>query len=131
MSAAPPGQIGLILSKSIPALWQAYLNIASGWPALNITTSAPSSFFHAKSGSASRPVRKKPSISLICAKCTAGGVSPLSSGPKPWLSADCATCAEPSLSASIADMPGGETDHCGSRPSASRNPPDMVEMSGE
>src|SRR5687767_4876629 len=44
------------------------LGSAIGWPALNMTTSAPSSFFHVNAGSASRPVRKNPSISLIWAK---------------------------------------------------------------
>ena len=46
-------------------------------------------------------------------------------------SADCTTCALPSFSDWIADTPGGETDHSGSRPSCFRNPPDIVEMSGE
>ena len=115
----------------MPALWQAYLNIASGWPPLKSTTSAPSSFFQVKAGSAWRPVRKNPSISLTWAKWTASGVSPLSSAVNPWLSADCTTCAEPSFSAASAETPGGETDHSGSRPSALRNPPDIVEMSGE
>jgi hypothetical protein len=96
-----------------------------------MTSSAPSSFFHEKPGSAARPVRKKPSISLICAKCTDEGVSPLLSVVKPWLKADCTTCAEPSSSAASADTPGLATDHSGSRPSALRNPPDIVEMSGE
>jgi hypothetical protein len=98
---------------------------------LNITTSAPSSFFQLKAGSASRPVRKNPSISFTCAKCTASGVSPLSRVAKPWLRADCTTCADPSFNAASAETPGGETDHSGSRPSALRKPPDIVEMSGE
>jgi hypothetical protein len=33
MSSAPPTLMTLSLPKSMPALWQAYLNIARGWPA--------------------------------------------------------------------------------------------------
>ena len=29
------------------------------------------------------------------------------------------------------ETPGGDTDHSASRPSSRRNPPDMVEISGE
>src|SRR3990172_3728182 len=115
----------------MPAWWQAYLNMACGCPPLKVTTSAPSRFFQVKAGSALRPVRKNPSISLTWAKCTAAGVSPLSSEAKPLLTSECTTAADPSFKAAIAETPGGEIDHAGSRPSALRNPPDMVEMSGE
>jgi hypothetical protein len=76
-------------------------------------------------------VRKNPSISLICAKWSAGGVSPLLRDANPWLSADWTTCAEPSSSAASAETPGFATDHSGSSPSAFRKPPDIAEMSGE
>ena len=69
-------------------------------------------------GSGARPVRKNPSISLIWAKCRAGGVSPRSSAEIAWDGADCATWAEPSLSASIAEAPGAEMLCSGSRPSS-------------
>ena len=115
----------------MPALWQAYLNMASGWPPPNSTTSAPSSLRQSKSASGSRPVRKKPSISLIWAKWTTPGASPLDSGPKAWLSADWTTWAEPSLSAAMAETPGGDTDQSASSPSSARNPPAIVAISGE
>jgi hypothetical protein len=85
--------------------------MACGCPPLKVTSSAPSSFFHEKAGSAARPVRKNPSISLTWAKWTAAGVSLLSSDAKPWLRADWTTCAEPSFRAAIAETPGGEIDH--------------------
>ncbi len=67
------------------------MNMALGWPPLKQTRSAPSNFSQMKSGSASRLVRKNPSISLICAKCLTLGVSPLPNVVNPWLNADCAT----------------------------------------
>ena len=75
-----------------------------------MTTSAPSSFFQEKSGSGSRAVTKKPSISLIWAKWTAVGVSPLASELNAWLGADWMTWASPSSSALMAETPGGETE---------------------
>ena len=105
--------------------------MASGWPPPNNTTSAPSSLFQENSGSGSRPVRKKPSISLIWAKWTTPGSSPFDSGPKAWLSADCTTWAEPSFKAAMAETPGGETDQSASSPTSARNPPAMVAISGE
>ena len=83
-----------------------------------------------KSAWGSRPVTKKPSFSLIWAKWTAGGVSPFSSDVSPCDSADCTTWAEPSMSAAIADLPGGEMLWVGSRPSSFRNPPVTVEIKG-
>ena len=115
----------------MPALWQAYLNIASGWPPPNSTTGAPSSLRQSNPGSGSRAVRKNPSVSLIWAKWTTPGSSPRDSGPKAWLSADCTTWALLSFKAAMADTPGGETDHSASSPSSARNPPAMVAISGE
>jgi len=57
-------------------------------------------------------------------------VLPCSSGPKPCEGADCATCTVPSSSPAIADLPGGETECFGSRPSFCRYPPAIVAISG-
>src|SRR3546814_15460313 len=105
--------------------------MAFGWPPLNITTSAPSSLRQEKSGSASRPVRKKPSISFTWAKCTAGGMRPSFSGVKAWLSADCTTWALPSRSSPMAETTGGATDPSGTRPTYRRKQTDIVEMSAD
>jgi hypothetical protein len=84
-----------------------------------------------KPGSAARPARKKPSISLICAKCTAGGACPFSSGPKLCDGADWQTWTVPATTPSMADLPGGATECRGVRPSWARKPPAMVAISGE
>ena len=68
IASALPGLMTLSLVKSMPAMWQAYWNIARGWPPPKRMTSDPSSFLQSKSGSGARPVMKNPSISLICAK---------------------------------------------------------------
>ncbi len=84
-----------------------------------------------KEGSAARPVRKKPSFSLIWAKCTTGGRCPFSSGPNPCEGADWATCTVPFTSPSMADLPGGAIECFGSNPSAFRKPPAIVAIRGE
>ncbi len=94
-------------------------------------TPFPLSLSQVKLLSGLRPVRKKPSFSLICAKCSAGGVLPCSSGPKPCEGADCATCTVPSMRPAIADLPGGDTEYLGASPSSFRKPPAMVAISGE
>src|SRR5882672_10380903 len=81
--------------------------MASGWPPWSTSTRLPSSLSQVKEGSAARPVRKKPSFSLIWAKCTTGGRCPFSSGPKPCEGADWATWTVPSTSPSMPDLPGG------------------------
>ena len=83
-----------------------------------------------KAGSGARPVRKKPSFSLIWAKWTAGGRWPFSSGPKPCEGADWQTCTVPSTSPSIADLPGGAIECLGAKPSSFRKPPAIVAISG-
>ena len=77
-----------------------------------------------------RPVRKNPSFSLICAKCTADGRCPFSSGPKACDGADWHTCTLPSRSPSMADFPAGATECFGANPSAFKNPPAMVAING-
>ncbi len=91
----------------------------------------PLSLSQVNDGSAARPVRKKPSFSLIWAKCTAGGFCPFSSGPKPWEGADWQTCTVPSTTPSIADLPAGAIECFGCRPSSFKKPPAMVAISGE
>src|SRR5437870_10323418 len=76
-------------------------------------------------------VRKKPSFSLIWAKCTAGGAWPFSSGPKPCEGADWHTCTVPATTPSIADLPTGAFECLGCRPSSFRNPQAIVAISGE
>ena len=107
----------------MPARWHAYLNIASGWPPTEQDRVRSLELAPRELGSGSRAVRKKPSISFTCAKWVVAGVSPRSSGPNPWLRADCTTWAEPSSSAASALTPGGATDHSGSSPSSRRKPP--------
>ena len=97
-------------------MWQAYLNMASGWPPWSTSTRLPLSLSQEKAGSGARPVRKNPSISLIWAKCTAGGAWPFSSGPKPWDGADWHTCTVPATTPSIADLPGRRDGMLGSEP---------------
>ena len=126
-----PASIAWMALKSRPRLKQAYLNMAIGWPPWSTMTFLPFSLSQVKAGSGLRPVRKKPSFSLIWAKCTAGGCLPCSSGVKPWLGADCATCTEPSSRPAIADFPGAETECLASSPSVLRKPPAMVAISGE
>ena len=82
-------------------------------------------------GSGARAVRKKPSISLIWAKWTAGGFWPFSSGPKPCDGADWPTCTVPFTSPSIEDVPAAATECFGSNPSSFRKPPAIVAISGE
>ncbi len=84
-----------------------------------------------KPGSGARPVRKNPSISLIWAKCTAGGVWPFSSGPKPCEGADWQTCTVPATTPSMADLPAGATECRGASPSSARKPPAIVAIRGE
>ena len=84
-----------------------------------------------KPGSGTRPVRKKPSISLIWAKCTAGGAWPFSSEPNPCDGADWQTCTVPAATPSMADRPGGAIECRGVRPSWARKPPAIVAISGE
>jgi len=84
-----------------------------------------------KPGSATRPVRKKPSISLIWAKWTAGGVWPFSSGPKPCDGADWQTCTVPAATPSMADLPSGAIEWFGESPSSRRKPPAIVAISWE
>ena len=110
---------------------QAYLNMAIGCPPWSTTTFRPFSLSQVNAGSALRPVRKKPSFSLIWAKCTAGGFLPCSSGVKPWLGADWATCTEPSSRPAMADLPGADTECLASSPCSFRKPPAMVAMRGE
>src|SRR5437870_10998745 len=76
-------------------------------------------------------VRKKPSFSLIWAKCTAGGTWPFSSGPKPCDGADWQTCTVPATRLSMADLPGGAMECFATRPSSCRKPPAIVAISGE
>jgi hypothetical protein len=87
--------------------------------------------FHENAGSGARPVRKNPSISLICAKCTAGGAWPFSSGPKPCDGADWQTCTVPATTPSMADLPSGAMECLGANPSCWRKPPAIVAISGE
>src|SRR5262249_10237558 len=85
--------------------WHAYLNMASGCPPWSTSTFLPLSLSQVNAGSGARPVRKKPSFSLIWAKCTAGGICPFSSGPKPCDGADWHTCTVPATTPSMADFP--------------------------
>jgi len=105
--------------------------MASGWPPWSTRTFLPLSLSHANAGSGARPVRKKPSFSLIWAKWTAGGAWPFSSGPNPCEGADWATCAVPCRRPSIADLPGGAMECFGWNPSSFRKPPAIVAISGE
>src|SRR5581483_3182629 len=116
---------------STPFLKQAYLNMAMGCAPWSTITRLPLSLFHVNALSGLRPARKKPSFSLICAKCTAGGFLPCSRGPKPWDGADWPTCTDPSTSPAIADLPGAETECLGARPSCCRKPAAKVAMRGE
>jgi hypothetical protein len=72
---------GIDLGVVDPALWQAYLDMASGSPPPDNTTSTPSNSAQLISGPGSHAVMKKPSISLTWAKCTTLGDSPFSAGP--------------------------------------------------
>ncbi len=110
---------------------QAYLNMAIGWPPWSMITRLPLSLSHVKAASGLRPVRKKPSFSLIWAKCSAGGFLPCSSAMKPCDGADWATCTEPSATLAIPDLPGAETECFPVSPSCFRKPPAIVAISGE
>ncbi len=112
-------------------MWQAYLNMASGWPPWSTSTRLPFSLSQENVGSGARPVRKNPSISLIWAKCIAGGAWPFSRGPKPWDGADWHTCTVPATTPSIADFPSGAMECLGANPSCWRKPPAIVAISGE
>jgi hypothetical protein len=130
ISSVLPASSAIRSPKATPRLWQAYLNMAIGWPPWSISTSRPASLFQENSGSALRPVTKNPSRSLIWAKWATGGVWPRSRGPKPWAGADWATWAVPSSSEAMADLPGCDTRCTGSSPWSFRNPPAMVMISG-
>ena len=105
--------------------------MASGWPPWSTSTRLPESLAQSKAGSAARAVRKNPSFSLIWAKCTAAGICPFSSGPKPCDGADWQTCTVPATTPSIADLPAGAIECLGVSPSSFRKPPAIVAIKGE
>ncbi|MDE0811339.1 MAG: hypothetical protein OSB69_18740, partial [Alphaproteobacteria bacterium] len=72
---------GIDLGVVDPILWRAYLNMASGSPPPDNTTSTPSNLAQLISGPGSHAVMKKPSISLAWAKCITLGATPFGAGP--------------------------------------------------
>ena len=106
--------------------------MAIGWPPWSTITFLPLSLSQVKALSGLRPVRKKPSFSLIWAKCTAGGFLPCSSG------------REALRGRRLGDMHGAvghagdapicraaETECLAVSPSCFRKPPAKVAISGE